>query len=644
MGVSQPLNLGDRLREALAEFQSILSQAQLTANVKLVPETSSPGGMAGVEASMDRTEREAREATERSIVSTTSVVGPLSPSDKLAESMERLIKVFEEAEGSLGGRGGRRRRRAAGEIPDGGGEGPDEDRPGYVNPYLLQGLLQNPLGTTKNSLMSMLMGGAGAGVKAPGWLMSAMSGTEGFAPGLALGSETGLASAGAAGSYASAGMIGAAKVAVPVAAFAGMMMWQNSIAKDRMHDAQAAIADTTFGRGFGLQDWREGTWGGNHWQSRRDIYTQGVQEVAQGANVGLNGLRSRVGGWDVATLLNEAVSSGMQIGASSSQMGSLLGAGVRSGTLSLNGPDGRDQVTRYLGLIEGWTRKGAEQGLSTAESLQRMTELSHWGMQGTNVLTRDAQLSLLSMEDRIRSSLPDELKRGGTRTAMESLGADAQGDTQRVLMMNQFMDSSGNLNAEGLRVANETFSPTQVKTMQRRWGKMAGTQIAYALSQNPRARGIARTHLYRSAGAAGISPEASMLLFGSGNPLGDAMAADAALGEQDILKPEGSMVNRTGFIAGSVGNIEEENLNRLAGVMERLSGTTADSALAMTNLALSTKQATREVTNFADSLRQGGTINIGGHNLTLSDLIALSNPATSPLAGAKLWLQGHSSR
>ncbi len=644
MGVSQPLNLGDRLREALAEFQSALDSANLTAKVKLEA-TAGGGSASSVEASLDRVEKDAKDAAEKSIASTSSGTGPLSASDRLTEAMDRLIKAFQDADGGPSGGGLVSRRRGPKAPPSGPGEGEGEGgegRPGWVNPYLLQGLIQNPLGTTQNSLMSMLMGGAGAGIKAPGWLTSMLAGTEGFSPGLALGAETGIVGTGAAGSYASAGMIGAAKVAVPVAAFAGMMKWQHSVAQDRMQDARAYLADIQFGRGFGIGDWREGTWGGNEFQSRKDIYSQGVQEVAQGASVGLGGYSRTRGAWGMASDLNEAVLSGMGLGVSSSQMGGLIGAAVRSGTLNLNGPDGQDQLLKYLGLIENWTRKGAEAGLSSQESLQRLAELSHMGMGGTNYLSKESLWSLASMNDRIRQGLPDELKRAGSATAMEALGADASGDTQRVLMMNQWLGSDGNLTQEGMNLANQVFHPSQVQAMQRRWGRMAGTQIAYALSMNPRARISARTGLYQQAQSQGLDSAASLLLMGTGNPLGDALGMDAALGP--LLKPEERMPglgDHQGFIAGSTAKTEEEQLNRLAGVIERLSGTTAASAIALVDLGQKAHYASRAFVEFADTLRMGGTVKVGGVNLDASDVVGLSNPGTLPVTLMKhLFRQG----
>lgn len=632
MAVNQPLNLGDRLREALAEFQSVLDSANLTAKVKL--EASAGGGSsASLESSLDRVEQDAKEAAEKSIASTGSGTGPLSASDRLSEAMERLIKVFQEAEGGHGGGGLVSRRRGPKAPPSGPGEGDGEEGPsGWVNPYLLQGLIQNPLGTTRSSLLSMLMGGAGAGLKSPGWLTSMLAGSEGFSPGLALGAETGVLGTGAAGSFASAGLIGAAKVAVPVAAFAGTMMWQNSVAKDRLTDARSYLADIQFGRGFGLQDWREGTWGGNEFQSRRDIYAQGVQEVAQGANVGLAGFQRTRGAWNMAGDLNDAVLSSMGLGISTSQMGGLIGAAVRSGTLNLNGADGRDQLVRYLGLIENWTRKGAEAGLSSQESLQRLAELSHMGMGGTNYLSKESLWSLASMNDRIRQALPDELKRAGSKTAMDALGAEASGDTQRVLMMNQWLGSDGNLTQEGLSLANQVFHPSQVAAMQRRWGKMAGTQIAYALSMNPRARIGARAGLYREAQAQGLGSDASMLLLGTGNPLGDALGMDAALGPLSL--PEERMPgaeSRQGFIGGSTKINEEEGLNRLASVMERLSGTTADSAAAVTLLGQKATYASRSLVEFADTLRMGGSVKVGGVDVDAKDVAMGLNPVGAPM-------------
>src|SRR5574340_795882 len=545
MAVSQPLNLGDRLREALAEARGVLENYQLQGKITLIPEVASggPTGLSGVESSMDRTAKDAREAAEKGVGGPSEGSGPLNPTDRLVDAMTKLVKAIEASGGALG-RGRGRRTSAAGA---GGSPLDDEEErgPGYVNPYLLQGLIQNPIGTTQNSLMSMLMGGAGAGVKAPGWMMNMLAGSGGtFAPGAALASETGLLGSGAAGSFASGAAIGAAKVAVPVAAFAGTMMLQVGAAKDRLQDATDWTEDRRMSQGSGF-NWRAGAWDGA-FTTRQGIWQKDVRDIVGSSGVGFGGLRQQVGDRGVVDALNEGAEASLRMGISSSQMGSLLGAGVRSGTFSLQGGDPLGQMNRYLGLIEAWTSKTAAFGFSSNESLQKLAEISQKGMQGTNILTQGAQTSLLSMDERIRSRLPPELQRAGGDATSPALGADAAGDTQRVLMMNQFLGSDGQLNAEGEATALKAFGPHQLAVMKRQWGRMSGTAIAHQLTLTPLGRTRSRVGLYQGMTAAGAGgPQAMLALNSQSSMLDAALAADAA-SDGNILKEDALMKSGVG--------------------------------------------------------------------------------------------------
>lgn len=630
MGVNQPLKIQDALREALQDAQRLVNEYQLTAKIKIVPEAGA-GGIGAVESSMDRTAQDAKEAAEKSITGG-SGGGPLNPTDKLVDGMERLIKVMAGMSDGLGK--GRGRKVSGGGGGGGGGTSPldDEDSggPGYVNPYILQGLLQNPIGTTQNSIMGMLMGGAGMGLKAPGWLGSMLQGSTGlFKPGMALASETGLIGAGGAGSYASAGMIGAAKVAVPIAAFAGTMSLQASFAKDRMRDASEFIEDQQFGRGVGM-DWRSATWGSNPWHSRTDIFSRSAQEVARGMDVGLGSTNAALGGWNTAGLLDMVTKSGMNYGASAGQMGSLLGAGIRSGSMTLNGADSTVAVLRYLGMIEEWTRKGAENGLSTNEALHRFSEISQLGMQGTNVLTPGAQRTLLGVDSRIMAGLPDELKRAGTRTATDALAADAQGETQKVLMMNQFLGADGNLNAEGERAAVEAFGASQVATMKKQWGSFAATQIAHKLTGTRVGKTRARVGMLK--GVQGMGP-AGLLAVGGGDALGDALAASAVSEHPDLMDGGFSEVSDGTFKprAGTAGDESEEMaLAQFAQVVTRTSGLMGESATHIMAFSRAATTATRELTAAADRIRMHPIDSMGfGKNsplITLPGGGAVPNP------------------
>lgn len=556
---------------------------------------------------MDRTERSAREAAESSIAGG-SGSGPLNPNDRLVETMERLIKVFGGASEDIG-RGGRRRRRKAGDDAEGGSEDDLPGGPGYVNPYILQGLIQNPVGTTKNSLMSMLMGGAGAGIKSPGWLMSMLAGTGGtFAPGAALAAETGWLTAGASGQFMNPALIGAAKFAVPAAAFGGAMLLQHSAAKDRLQDATDFTEDMRWGRGVGM-DWRAGVWG-NKWQSNSNFYQKDMREIASSMGVGLNGLggfsaQFGLGDQAKANALNEAAATALNIGVAPGQIGAVLGASVRSGTMSLQ--NGSGEMTMLLGRIEGWTRETARHGFSSSESLHRMAEISQRGTMGANILTKEAQGTLLSFDQRVRDTLPEALRRGGADAASAGLGADATGDTQRVLMMNQWLGADGDLNEEGQRVASEVLGPDQVAIMRRRYGRMAGTAIAAQLTRTDLGRKRARVGLYQGMAARGWGGPEAMMALGSGDLLQDALSADVALSGVDLFKGVKDL-DRAGFgqvRTSSLEEVEETELARLGQVVERLSGLTAETARVMIELGQAATMAKRGLVDLADTARQG---------------------------------------
>jgi hypothetical protein len=608
VALSQPLNLGDRLREALREAQSVIESYQLEGKIRLVPEVSTGGGggLPGVESSMDRTARDAKDAAEKSLGGGSEGSGPLNPTDRMVDAMSKLVKALEAAGGGGLGRG-RGRRSRAGQPGSSPLDDEDEGGPGYVNPYLLQGLIQNPLGTTQNSLMSMLMGGAGAGVKAPGWMMNMLAGSGGtFAPGAALASETGLLGAGGAGSYASAGLVGAAKVAVPVAAFAGTMMLQVGAAKDRLQDATDWTEDKRMSEGAGF-NWRAGAWD-NQFTSRQGIWQKDIRDIVGSSGLGFGGMRQAVGDRGVVDSLNEGAETALRIGVSSSQVGSVIGAGVRSGSFSLQGGDAAAQMTRYLALIETWTSKTATFGFSSNESLQKLAEISQKGMMGTNVLTQGAQEALLSMDARIRGRLPSEQQRGVGDAISAGLGAAPTGDTQTVLMMNQFLGADGNLNAEGEKAAALAFTPQRVANVKAQYGAMAGTVLAQGLTRSDIGRKLGRIGAARSVIGAGGSPMQAMLTMGSTEDLvGNADWMSAAM-DPSITNPITGISSGAGLrddvVGGGVNANMEQELAQLGQVVKRLSGLTSDTALSMTKLGISSTQLTREFVNLLDSVRQ----------------------------------------
>ena len=605
MGVSEPLRLGDKLREALAEAQRVLDEAKLTGKVTLTTTTGeAAGSVSSVESSMDRTARDAKEAAERSISGdggpgTASVLG--GPNDKLLTALDKLIKALEGSSSGTGG-GGRKRQAAPGEPPPSNMD--DNGGYGYVNPYILQGLLQNPLGTTQNSIMGMLMGGAGMGLKAPGWLGSMLNGSAGmFKPGMALGAQTQLAGAGISGLYANPMLIAGAKAAVPVAAFGGAMMLQQGWAKDRSQDANDYMDDRRFSQQTGV-NWRGGAWDG-YYNSRSDIWQKDIREVMGGSGLGFQGMSAHLGDRGTVDAMSGVADKARLLGLDPGAMGGALGAGVRSGTLSINGADAGAQITRYLGLIEGWTSKTAQFGFSSNESLQKMAEISQKGMQGTNILTQPAAVSLMSMDFKARQGLSPALQRGGGDAAMGALGAEAQGETQRVLMMNQFLGADGNLSEEGWATANKAFGSEQVAAVMKRGGKMGGTMIAEALTHTSLGKTRGRALTLQQMDKAGFGGAQAMLAMGSGQGfVADAMGYDAAM-RPGFLEDDKSMGTSTATDRfRGVENNEEEELARVSQVIKRLSSMTAESANALQNLALSTHKVTSEMGNFADQLRQ----------------------------------------
>lgn len=599
MSLSQPLGLGDKLRQALQEAQSLLASTPLQAKLDVGID---PARSAGAEASLDRTAKDAKEAIENS----NPKGGEIGPGDsKLTDAIDKLTRALEGAGGAVGGGSGRRRRSAAGDIPEPpGGEG--EAGPGYVNPYLLQGLIQNPVGTTHSSLMSMLMGGAGAGLKAPGWLMNAMAGSGGtFAPGTALASETGLLSSGASGGYASGTLIGAAKVAVPIAAFGGTMALQNSKAKDRLQDAKDWGDDARFGRGAGF-DWRGGAWAS--WGfSRDDLFQDDVKRSIQGMGVGLAPLRSARGG-DRALVDHLAPMGDVawNLGLDPGQLGSVIGASVRSGTTNLASSDPTSNVTGILTSINAWVRRGAEVGLASAESISRLGEVMQLGAQGTVRVTRDNQLGLMSLDARIRTNLgsvsPDLVR--SAPGVVNTLSASGANDVQTVLMMNQFLGSDGSLNSAGESYARGILGAEEVESIKRNYGQMAGTMIAHQLTKTRGGAAAGRTLATRSMRARGASgAQIGFTLFG-GDVLSNSLAMDmtrdgSLLDDVRAFRDTGAGLSRE----GDVDSQGEQALIRKGQVVNRESGLTAEGAEAIIGFTNSVKDATLSLTQWADQLR-----------------------------------------
>lgn len=635
MGVSQPLSLDNKLMEALRDAQRILDEHTLKGKITLATEVAGGSSTSAVESSMDRTAKDAKDAAEKSVLGGEGTGGAIGSSDKLVDVMQKLIKAIEvNASGGGGGRG-RKRQAAPGEPPPDAEDGPGSH--GYVNPYILQGLIQNPLGTTQNSIMGMLMGGAGAGLKAPPGLMKLLAGTGGhFQPGAALAAETGWASSGAAGTFANGALIGASKVAVPIAAFAGTMAWQNSAAKDRLTDAGDYMNDRAFGNNTGM-NWRAGAWE-DQFQSRLGIWQKDARDVLSSSGLGVGNLSKNLGNRGVVDLLDKAAATARGVGISADQMGGLIGAGARGGTFSLQGPDGAGQLTHYLALIENWTSKTAQFGFTSNESLQKLAEVGQKGMMGTNTLTMSAQTSLLSMDARARAGLPPELQRGGADSALGHLASDPNGETQRVLMMNQFLGADGNLNAEGEATAQKAFG-AQLPIMKRQWGAAAGTMIAFQLSKTNLGKTRSRALGYQQMAGNGMGGAvAGMLLGDASDPLGTAMGQNAAM-SPDFLKDIGTLGDLAGTPTGADakglhrGDSWEQEAARYAQVVTRLSGLTNQTAETFARLDAAATKLNRTIVNFADSIRnddRSWSIPYIGPYLSAFDFLRQQQGGTTP--------------
>jgi hypothetical protein len=530
MAVSEPLRLGDKLREALADAQHVLESTDLRGKVKLEVTTSGGSTAAGVDATIDRTEADAKKAAEGG--GGGGAVGvldsPLSPSNKLIDAMEKLIKAMDGVPDALDKPGRRRGRRPAGEAPS-EDEGP---APGYMNPYILQGLVQNPLGTMRGMGTSMMMGGSGMGMKPPSWLNDALGGTSGtFNVGRALGASTLGGEAGAT-AFMGTGTIAAAGIGTLLASFWETLKIETNAAKDRAQDANARVGDYRFGNAQGI-DWRAGAWAGFH-QSRSDIDSGDIKELIQSSGVGYKGMFGRVswqmmGGFEAGGLggMQSAVNSALNIGISPGQMGGLLGAATRTGTLDMNAANGSDQLLRYLGLIEQWTGKAANYGLSSAEALQQLaSDNQAQAASAHGIVTMGASRALTSLRENLQGAMPAGMERTGTNIVEGFLGAPAGSDTLKAMQANQFLGNGEDLSPEGEEMANKALGPQVVADMKARYGKAAGAMIAYAASQSDLGNKWSKQGVLRSFGGNTLGAAA----LTGGDVVGTAVTMEHGLG------------------------------------------------------------------------------------------------------------------
>ena len=613
MPVSEPLRLGDKLRQAMIEAQQVLESTDLRGKIKLDIQTSG-APVAEAEAAMDRTEAAAKSAVEAGGGGGGGVgvlaEGPLSPMNKMADAMEKLIKALEGVPDALD-RPARRRKAAAGEPPA------DDSSP-YMNPYLLTGLVQNPLGTMRGMGTSALLGGSGMGVKPPGWLQEMLAGSSGeFSIGKALGASTLGGEAGAAAFMAPA-LIGAAGVGTFATAAMGTFHFENKIAQDRARDAEARVNDFRFGNAAGF-NWRGATWGGGGFQSRSDIDVGDIRELVQGAGVGFQGLYNRgrwqmMGGSDSGAQggLQSAVNTALNIGLGPGQVGGILGAATRAGTIDMNAEGGIQQMLRFLGLIETWTAKSAAYGLSTSEAMSAMAMDSRaQAASAHGMVTAQAERTMLSMRSNIMAGMPAGMERVGTDMALNALGTPSGSDTQTVLEMNTYLKGD-RLTTEGEAWANEALGEDVVKQMRAQYGAAADTFIAHAAVQTRLGgmRGKAAAARQMQAGGASAM-QAAMVLFG-GDTAGAAVAM-GALQRGDIFRDTAG--NREGGVQGrGIGDLRtieagggaaapdgmqtEIALRRTADVMTAASGATA-------NFATDIAEADNALKNFNRTLIHG---------------------------------------
>lgn len=412
--------------------------------------------------------------------------------EKVTEGLNRLTKALEVFTGKIDkvGIGGKGRKpetpESTPEPPLPGeqvGSGGAEEESPFVNPAILQGLLQNPTGTMKNILNAAVMGTAankGVGGIYQKFMQTGM--------GKALG-----ANVFEAGQFVAPEILGAAPLAVLGASTLGVMRLQEGPADRRIQDAQRRMEDIRFGHNLGI-DVRAGGWehfGEEEWRSRRDINYQQIMGMFQSAGVGLGKFGETE--QDKFTRGQEAIDLAMRIGINKEQMGGLIGAEVRGGGLILDKAH-TDQWTKYLALIEQWTNMGQKYGISNLEQLKTLTDISNRAMQGTGVVTQEAQRIGTSLTERIRANLPEELRRTAIPGQIEAaFGAEPANDAERVWMMNAMMGPNGELTEEARKNIVKIFGEKQTSLLEKEYGpKQAGMFLAEGATQNDLIREMTR--------------------------------------------------------------------------------------------------------------------------------------------------------
>lgn len=461
---SGSFGFGDKVAAALREAQEVLNQNPLSAAVKLQPSTSD------VEASLDRTEKAAKDAASTmGTGGSTSAAAPLVAQDKLIEVMQALVNAITDDAKARGGSSGEGGGKPKGPPkPPGGPE--DEGKPGYMNPYALQALMNNPLGFAQQSGYSMLSGGAGGGLKAPEWMQSLLGGENGLHLGRALAAPVG--GPGGLGGGFLAGPVAAALP--PLALVAGAKIgWGIGQSISNTYDETAAgqFEDYKLSRRLGF-DFRGDAYGPDRFQSHTDIALQDVRGVLASMDVGLSGSPSN------RAYRAESINKMMvNLGLSGAEGGSMVGAMIRSG-----GASNMDQGIVLLDKIAKGVEDAARAGWSTPEGMRTFAgfQASTAAASG-GVVTAEAAIRNAGLMDALSATGAPEL-RGQNGVANIAAAGQITSPNQRAFLMGGLLQMGPNgtqvLSKHGQDMVALTYSPQQIAAARKALGPLADTMLA----------------------------------------------------------------------------------------------------------------------------------------------------------------------
>jgi hypothetical protein len=604
MAIDQPMGFRDRFSQVMAEFKQLAEANPLEWQVKLTPEGGpSPRARAAAEG-IERTREDAQRAKGERAADTGL------PMDKLSTSLDKLSKAIESLGGKIekigaGGRGGsqaRKRTAEPGEPPEPEAEKEDKEKAGYVSPWLARSLMTDPGGAMKGLLQSWMTGGAGAGAKAPAHIMDFLKGSGGtFEPGKALAGEAFGTGEGAASQFMSPGAIKGTGIFAFLGSFIETTKKIMDWSKPREDDARKYIEDTRFGRGIGM-DWRLGTWGGyGAMKSRKNINIEQIRDVFGTAGVGTEGFGG--GEWQKAGLMQEAVSAALNAGISNQQMGALLGAGVRGGTFVMGGnKEDEKDYRKYLESIAKWTQIGAQNNISSSDSLRIMAEVSQMGQRGLNILTAENRTGMLQTAKSITEGLPREMRQTGATNIMQELTAAPKGDRQKAMFMAQFLGSNGKLTPESDKLAQRLLKD-QYANIKKTYGEYSDYTIARVLADS--GAGSMEARISMDAATPNVPAPLKESLIGM-SPLNYAnlkvAQAKPGFGERIQLGTGAGEINPS----LPVGGLQEQHeiaLSMLREVQERSSALTAETAETFRNMAVSVDDMKKKIINWADETK-----------------------------------------